>query len=786
MTKRVISFVLLLSMIFAIIPLNVSSATNYTKTITAYNETRFENYLVIYNTGSSTGTNPYGYEVTVSNGIVTKIGGNNSAIPSGSNSFVVSGHGTMSDWLADNIIVGMKCSYSTSTNKVTFVYDDETIINYIELTRATALEAKQSAIEACIVYDTKADSELASAEITYNTIIADFADGQVPTRGQADALVEKYDTICSLYTESAVTEYRGAWVRPTQTSYAEVDAWVKKAYDSGLNMISVETLYSSTMIFPTPKGSLFEHNPIFGGFDVLEAYVTACHKYGMELHVWMPVFYSGSNGDGNWKRSVAYKKPAWRLTSNSGNMVSSDEYYGLVFLNPALDEVQDCLIEMYEYILTNYDIDGFQLDYIRYKERSGNDDFGYDSATIAEFKEAYPRYANTTIIYNTNASYWNDWVAFRTSQVTEMVHRVRALIDRVSPEVMLTADVGPSYNDAYGGLYQDYKSWLQDGLLDMIHPMAYGTDYSPLMLPFFDWAGEGCLVVPGLGAYMTEFDATDMLKQARDMLSVGCDGVVYFEITAFFNKNCGKLLTESLFSQRAVPPHLDIKKTLELNLTRLTERAEKAAEAGTIGAELVNKITSLVNEAVAVERPVDAIEKLTSLAELIKGISSQPLLARLSEDLIRAGQTCARDLRDGSSIWERFVGKTYFTNTKNYIILGEGEALPTVEELSEMLPYGQVYEFGFPIGSDEKVATGFTLSNGFASFDIIVKGDINGDGKVSSLDYILLKRHVLKARTLEEIEAVAANIYQPEKDVINSMDYIFIKRHVLKKINIHS
>ena len=788
MLKRIASFLLVAVMLAVSIPFSASAAT-YTRAIDSYNNTRYTDYLVIYNkSGTNTGTNPYGYEVVVTNGIVTAVGGNDSLVPEGSNSFVASGHGSSSDWLASYVTLGMQASYDTSTNKVTFVKDNSTYITALGLFREQAMAAQSAAIEACVVYDTSADTKLASAETTYKQLLNNYNNnGTAPSTSSYNNLAALYTSIASLYTENAATEYRGAWVRPTQTTYAEVEAYVKKAYNAGLNMLSVETLYSSTTIYPTPSGSLLEHNPKFGNFDVLQAYITACHKYDMELHVWMPVFYSGSNGDANWKRSVAYKKSAWRLTNQKGSMLHSDEDYGLVFLNPALPEVQDFLLETYEYILTNYDIDGFQLDYIRYKDRTSADDFGYDDYTIAAFKEAYPKFANTVIQYNTDASYWSEWVRFRSTNVTKMVERTRELINRVAPEVMLTADVGPSVNEAYGSLYQDYKTWLSNNWLDMIHPMAYGTDYSPFMVDFQKWADESCLVVPGLGTYMSEFDADDMVKQTRDMLNVGCDGVVYFELSAFFSKDCGSALTSTLFTQKTIAPHLDITETMKANIQRLSERAVKAASAGTITTALKNKITSAANKALAATCPSEALDDMEELMALLEGIESEALYNRMAEDLVRAAQTVGRELRDGRDAYAALEDKmVIFSDTEYYVVLGVGEAVPTVDELSAYLNQGMIKKGYNVVASDKGIGTEYVLTNGFVSFKLIVKGDLNGDGKVSSIDYALLKRQVMKTAVLTDVQKIAANVYKPESETINTLDYSILKRHVMKNYNIYS
>ncbi len=784
MTKRIASLLLVLILIAMSIPFSASAATNYTKTISGFNCTRYENYLVIYNQGTTTRTNSYGYEVTVTNGIVTSIGGNNSTIPQGDNSYVVSGHGTMRDWLADNIIVGMSVSYSTSTNKITFVLDEATRMRAINISRDAAFAARQKAIDACVIYDANADATFEEIEATYATILANHNNGTAPTLTQMNTMIDKYNSVTALFNERAVSEYRGVWIRPTQTSATAVDSYVKKCYDAGINMISVETMYHGSMIYPTPNGSLIKHNPKFYGFDVLGAYVESCHKYGMELHVWMPVFYSCNTVETNWNISPAKRKPEWCLVTQKGSKFYTGESEGMVFLNPALPEVQDFLVETYAYILSNYDIDGFQLDYIRYRDRTQTDDYGYDEYTISEFKKEYPQYSKYNITYDTSAIYWDNWVAFRANYVTQFVQRMRTLIDTIAPDVMLTADVGPQSRTAYNDLYQNYTMWLNEEWLDMIHPMAYGEGYELVMKDFFKMAGENCLVVPGLGIFMEEYGAQDMLRQTRAMLEVGCDGVVYFEASAFFSKGCGTVLTQNIFTEKALAPALDTEETFKANLERMKERVAKAKASGTISNTIAAKLTTLIDEALGYDKISDAKNTLTELSEALENISSELLYNRLYEDIVRSRQVVMLDLRDASTVFETLGDKIYCDGLTNYIILGRNELPLGVDDLKAALPDGEVKKGSKVLGSDDLVSTGSVLTNDSAKFTIVVIGDVSGDGKVSAQDYIKIKRQVLKTTTLNGAESLAADIH--ENGTVNARDYLQIKRHVLGTTDIYA
>ena len=497
----------------------------------------------------------------------------------------------------------------------------------------------------------------------------------------------------------------------------------------------------------------------------------------------MPVFYSCNTLESNWNISPAKKKSEWRLLSQKGSSLSTGETDGMVFLNPALPEVQDFLIDTYTYILNNYDIDGFQLDYIRYRDRTGTDDFGYDEYTISEFKKEYPQYKNFNITYDTNAIYWSNWVAFRANYVTQFVQRMRNLIDTIAPDVLLTADVGPQPNPAYNDLYQNYSVWLNEGWLDMIHPMAYGEGYELVMEKFFKMADENCLVVPGLGIFMEEYGAQDMLRQTNAMLEVGCDGVVYFESTAFISKGCGSVLTGNAFTERALAPALDTDATFKANLERMSTRLSMAKEAGYITNTLATKLDGMIDDAQGADEAYDSLDILYELQDELEGVTSEALRERLYEDTVRAIQALLFELHDASSVFDKLGDKIYSDGFTNYIILGRNELPLTVDDLKASLAGGEVVKDGKVLGSNDDVPTGALLTNGSANFTVVVIGDVNGDGEASARDYARIKRYVLKTTSLDDAQKLAADIQ--ENGTINARDYSYIKRHVLGTMNIY-
>ncbi len=110
------------------------------------------------------------------------------------------------------------------------------------------------------------------------------------------------------------------------------------------------------------------------------------------------------------------------------------------------------------------------------------------------------------------------------------------------------------------------------------------------------------------------------------------------------------------------------------------------------------------------------------------------------------------------------------------------EFLSNVESEGEIKVYNKN---GVALSNTANLGTGATveiLSNGevVKSYTLVVKGDVNGDAKISGVDYALIKRHILKASELTGVYYDAGAIVRP--NVVTAYDYIQVKRYVLGHI----
>jgi uncharacterized lipoprotein YddW (UPF0748 family) len=203
-----------------------------------------------------------------------------------------------------------------------------------------------------------------------------------------------------------------------------------------------------------------------------------------------------------------------------------------VWLDPADPAVAATLAAMAGDLVARYPaLDGIHLDYIRYPDvlpfvpgsRFGVGlDFGYGAASRARFRAETGRVAPfEDSIANANA--WDDW---RRDRVTEVVERVAGAARSQRPDIELSAAVWAYADRAYLAIFQDWRGWLDEHLIDFAVPMAYTLD-DRLLRYVATGAVHGVggdRVWIGLGAWLFESTperAADQLAFARSLDPAG-------------------------------------------------------------------------------------------------------------------------------------------------------------------------------------------------------------------------------------------------------------------------
>ena len=85
------------------------------------------------------------------------------------------------------------------------------------------------------------------------------------------------------------------------------------------------------------------------------------------------------------------------------------------------------------------------------------------------------------------------------------------------------------------------------------------------------------------------------------------------------------------------------------------------------------------------------------------------------------------------------------------------------------------------VGTNTKVVV-YNGNQAVSSIPVVIKGDINGDGKVSSLDILFAERYIIKCYNLVGNEYKSADINGDGK--VSSVDVLYMERHVIKAYEI--
>ncbi|MBE5889297.1 MAG: hypothetical protein E7283_10860, partial [Lachnospiraceae bacterium] len=261
---------------------------------------------------------------------------------------------------------------------------------------------------------------------------------------------------------------RALWLRPKETTKAQVEAAVQKIADTGINTIFLETVFNGYTIFPVEYDATYQ-NPDYRGFDVLQAYIDACHSRGIQLHCWVESFFIGMEWEDAGGPVYAAHKD-WLLTDKEGNNWEDTIYGKMYFFNPARPECREWIVCLYEILVKNYDIDGIQLDYVRYPEKTSTKDYGYDDYTINAFKAEYGFDPTNAADGSAEAE---KFAKFKRDQVTKYVEACSTRLRAIKPELILSLSVYPFFTDGVKNFMQSAQLWMDRGYGDLVVPMAY-------------------------------------------------------------------------------------------------------------------------------------------------------------------------------------------------------------------------------------------------------------------------------------------------------------------------
>jgi uncharacterized lipoprotein YddW (UPF0748 family) len=284
------------------------------------------------------------------------------------------------------------------------------------------------------------------------------------------------------------------------------------------------------------------------GQDTLALLIRSAQAAGLRVHAWVNVLNLADNRRAPLVESVGSHAV---LVDQRGRSLldypkldvpePDRRYYRLgtpgVWLDPAAPGVSEYLVETFRELAERYpELDGIHLDYIRYPgvlpfapgSRFGVGlDMGHGARTRERFRAETGLEAPRPPDRLDNADRWDGW---RRDQVTELVRAIAGAARAERPGLSVSAAVWSHAERAYLSIGQDWRRWLEEGLLDLAVPMAYTQDARLLRYQAEDFARapQAARTWVGLGSWLFARRPAGAVEQLAIVRAAGAAGESLF------------------------------------------------------------------------------------------------------------------------------------------------------------------------------------------------------------------------------------------------------------------
>ena len=301
-------------------------------------------------------------------------------------------------------------------------------------------------------------------------------------------------------------EVRALWVvRNTLTSPEKIHQMVERAKTAGFNTLIVQVRGRGDAYYRSrwePRANELRDQP--AEFDPLAVTIAEAHQRGLKVHAWLNTsLLANLDALPDDPNHVFNKHPEWLavprpVAAELYQMAPTDPRYRQrivewskanrgelegVYTGPANSKVRDHIYRIWMDILKKYPVDGMHFDYIRL----ASPDFDYSRTSIENFHQwlkARLTAAERTSLKAAQATdplaatemFKEKFANFQREQITGLVQRIYREVKKQRPKVIVSAAVFANDENAYTRRFQDWRRWLQMGILDVACPMAYTTD----------------------------------------------------------------------------------------------------------------------------------------------------------------------------------------------------------------------------------------------------------------------------------------------------------------------
>jgi uncharacterized lipoprotein YddW (UPF0748 family) len=293
---------------------------------------------------------------------------------------------------------------------------------------------------------------------------------------------------------AAQSEFRAYWVDAFGEGIyteAEITKLVAQTKAANLNALVVQVgrrgdCFCNRAMMPRTQANIA---PL--PFDPLDSLIAKAHAEGIQVHAWIitTAIWNSISAPINPRHVFNTHGPSKKGAANwislrydGANRAGAD-----YLLDPGHPDAADYMVRMYTSVAANYDIDGLNFDRVRLPDQNltafpGVSAWGYNPVAVDRFQQVTGR---------TDTPRPDDaqWLAWRREQITNVVRKVYVETYAIKPNLAISADTitygyGPvsvpggwEGTRTYREVLQDWRGWMEEGILDLNIPMNYKREH---------------------------------------------------------------------------------------------------------------------------------------------------------------------------------------------------------------------------------------------------------------------------------------------------------------------
>ena len=280
------------------------------------------------------------------------------------------------------------------------------------------------------------------------------------------------------------------WIKADSMAKKEsIDNALTFAYEYGFDKVFLQVRFRGDAYYLSSlvdKSNLIEED-----LDPLGYAIELGHSLGLEVHAWVNTYilWSSSSKPKN-SNHLYYTHPEWmevNIHGKSDSNINIDMPQSLnwegIFLSPNHPQVNNYLSSVFSDLIDNYDIDGLHFDYIRFQD----DIYGYNKVGRNIFEARYgfdPFDIERNIIstkYGWSLSEIDSvkeiWKNYKSGNINNLIYNIKNRIDSLDKNIKLSAAVKANPLISKKKWSQDWKSWIDEDLVDFVVTMNYDPSF---------------------------------------------------------------------------------------------------------------------------------------------------------------------------------------------------------------------------------------------------------------------------------------------------------------------